>query len=354
MKEIEGQSLSGPACDTANSHSLCVARNEPRVSIENDERLVDPAPIDASNSPLEFVDECDELSFGLDPALGQEDLDLSGNISWLASDDEDPFTSLDSPASLCTGSPDDGDEADVSEKLRESGPLLSSSFDDCDVFITDRTSSRPPADAPMDALRASKCGASGIPASVEIPLATPTQVDPKPAVPQLPLQCEGSKAMVSSQGHVVRMMPVWMMPTAQHPQGRMIRMPVHFLPGPAATAMPCVPANKCIAPSLSGSRPESCCLSTQFMAEDVVSFLFSFPVCLLACLRFQDHLYCLSRLIDSTGVGWGLQAFGNPSSDCMCSDSRSVCMPSPGTHPMITCYRFTLKQWLVARLSSKE
>jgi hypothetical protein len=228
--------------------------------------------MDALGNPLELVDECDELSFGLDPNLGHKDLDLSANMPWFDSEGEDPFGSLDSPASLCIPSPRNLGGAGMSDDRLGSGPLLSSSNDgDSDVFFADGPSSRPPADATMDALRASKCGTSRSLAAVE----ATAQEDTKTPVAQVQSGGNGSKLVMSSQGHVVRMMPVWMMPTAQHPQGRMIMMPVHFLPGPAAAAAPRVPAAASSKPRgsvMSASRPESCNLSTQCIAADVVCY----------------------------------------------------------------------------------
>lgn len=58
--------------------------------------------------------------------------------------------------------------------------------------------------------------------------------------PSMKVKCSQGSGAQRADGYVVRMMPVWMMPSAQHPQGRMMMMPVHFMPSAMSSASPAI------------------------------------------------------------------------------------------------------------------
>ena len=199
----------------------------------------------ACGEAADLDDACTDLGFSLDPALlgGDADLDLSADMPWEdgTAELDDPFASPGSTASMSMPSP----AAPGAANSFGSGLLTASSYDaESDACLLDEPCSQPPASA-VGALRASKCAA---PAAAPAPKAPPPQV-------QVAAPTGGVKPFVPGQpGHVVRVMPVWMMPTAAHPQGRMMMMPVHFLPGPAATAMARMPST---ASTKAASQPGS-------------------------------------------------------------------------------------------------
>ena len=163
------------------------------------------------------------------------DLDLAEDMAWLHADD--PFPSPDSNDSIAVPTPStsgnaagsggsgDADVAAATLLLNAGAATLSytgasSSCGDSTAVDESTSSTRTRASASASALRPSKrAAAAGV--------AAPQQVS---------VWNTGGRGNVQmGEGHVVRMMPVWMMPAPQHPQGRMVMMPGHFL-APAAAA----------------------------------------------------------------------------------------------------------------------
>ena len=177
--------------------------------------------------------------------------DNDDGLDWLDGDDPFDMYSSASHESECVNEPGDGDKlqssagGNVTTLARSVAPSLPSAgtmahlpgvmADNALETDAERTQHGTPA------LRESKrnvvAGACRMPAvaSKHVPVRQlSTNVGKVPAAEARP-----QVAQLSHGGHV-RMMPVWMTPTPQYPQGRVVIMPVHFLPAgaPNASAMP--------------------------------------------------------------------------------------------------------------------
>jgi hypothetical protein len=175
-----------------------------------------------------------------------DDLDLADDMAWLHSDD--PVASPGSRSSVHRLSCDanDDEHVDAAELLLSAGhsatlSLATESSHESgghqEAFGGESLSFR---SRQTPALRASKCSSSGVKATVQNQLSVGQVAGAEPAV----------LSAGPADGHVVRVMPVWMMPTVQHPQGRVVMMPVHFMP--ATTARNVGAAGKQVAASGTG------------------------------------------------------------------------------------------------------
>ena len=170
----------------------------------------------------------------LDVYVPSEDalkLDLPDDMGWL--DVDAPFARSSSYASMCINSEAcDNDQqfgfgATNGLALDASSARDSSLEDDRGAVAGAFFADSPPQPAQAPALRASRRGSTV--AGPQVPL---QNLSTGEAPAQQAAQRQPTPQLV--QGGRVRTMPVWMMPTVQHPQGRVVMMPVHFMPAGAA------------------------------------------------------------------------------------------------------------------------
>jgi hypothetical protein len=263
-----------------------------RVSSLGDLRLDDGLLADAALQ-LDFSDDLDWLQSDDALTSGQSDDSMQQLDALTVRPREDPAA-----ADLLLGAGLDDSASAAASPCNAGSSLHCDSFGDAGGG---REAAQPPA------LRESKCRASSalpnVAASKQVPIrqlgtgqcsaATrpPPRMQPPAQNPQQQQQQQQQPQATPAGGHV-RMMPVWMMPTAQHPQGRVVMMPVHFMPAGAAApgAMvakqpPLSRASSAIA-SLPGPNVR------EFFCQSLCCACRPVANCLSASAQHLDELFC--------------------------------------------------------------